>query len=462
MRICDLYPIIGREDSPLSPRWPYLMGVELELENVSLNGVEHAYDSYGDQVNAYGWTRHSDASLRNGIEFVTSSPMCGNMLRDAIEAWYAIGYDYECSPRTSTHIHLNLSTSDVEVLRSMIVLVYTIEDSIYGVVEESRKWAGYSMALSEMRPERLRNVLNSPTENVLRDAVVPRRNQERYYGFNFNVGRHGTVEFRYFPGGPSQRQLESWLDLVTLIRKTSEQYTVQELESRINSEEDLRQFLLANLGEWGERLLSVYSVSYLYSKFLDVMALAMDDSNPERQVNIVHMTPSLLTFIERNYCGGDENAIQYIRQSAASFPAMSQQDLTYFVQRCAELSGTPIASPDPWYQLDSSPHYEEDDDHDDYDDVLAEEERQAENERLRREHDRLIQTMQERLATQTLAAGTAAAQATPEAASPDFARVVRVNPAPTRELRAFYTESTDFWTDDYFNMATNQPTRRIP
>jgi hypothetical protein len=393
------------------------MGIELELENVSLQGVEGAFSSYGDPITPPGWTRHSDASLRNGIEFVTAAPMAGNILRDAIAAWYAVGYNYDCSPRTSTHIHLNLSTSDVDVLRSMIVLVYTIEDAIYRVVEESRKWAGYSMALSEMRPERLRNVLNSPTENVLRDAVVPRRNQERYYGFNFNVGRHGTVEFRYFPGAPSREQLESWLDLVTLIRKTSEQYTIQALESRINSEEDLRQFLLSNLGQWGERLFSAYSVSYLYAKFLDVMALAMDDSNPERQVSIVHMTPSLVTFIERNYCCGNEAAIQYIRQSAVSFPAMTQQDLTYFVQRCAELAGTPIISPGVWYSSDSDPFYNPDHVEDEEDSDYCEDEEDRYVEQTRVEAARIQQRLEESL----------------EPTSPESANAY--TPTATREFR---------------------------
>lgn len=384
MRVCDLWSVVPRVDelAETSVRWPYNMGIELELENVTLNGQRHGLDSYGDEVNPNGWCRHSDASLRNGIEFVLYQPMSGERLETAIDSWYSMGYDFEVTARTSTHIHMNVSVADVEVLRSMICIVYVIEDAIYSLTEEGRKWAGYSMPLTEMSTARLRNILNSPSDSVLRDNVVPRRNAERYYGFNFNVSRHGTVEFRYFPGGPRKAELESWLDLITLIRKTAERYRIADLESTINSAEDLRVFLLNELGEWGERFLSTRSITDFYLKFLDVMALATDDINPERASSVVMINPTLVSFIKSNYCGNNEAVIAYLDKSLAGVPATTFNDLGYFISNAHTMAmdalpreerlriqqQTPRRMFDMDAQVPPLGRWEEEDDEDEYED----------------------------------------------------------------------------------------------
>lgn len=290
-----------REDPPhlAQHRWPFLMGIELELENVSGNYDTMLYSSSAK------WVLHDDASLRNGLEFVTMYPYAGDKMEEALAQFYEGVSNYSAGPRTSTHIHLNVTDVTDDVVKSMFFLMYFLEEGVYALTEESRKWAGYSMPLREMAPSRIRNILQPFTDRDWRTACHGGRNSERYYGFNINWSRHGTVEFRYFPGGPSIEELEYWLDLPTAVKRVAQLYTVDRLASMFNSPYQLVAFIQSNFGKWGTDITAAIPAETLMQYYEEVSSLYGDVTNPVNS-NVIYIGSRLRSLINKNLFKGEE------------------------------------------------------------------------------------------------------------------------------------------------------------
>lgn len=356
--------LLGRNHGALPPvtthRWNHLLGVELELENVTTSTGGSIYDdmdfdpsdydgdwnelSYEEQDEVreawysrnssgcpIGWTLHSDASLRNGIEFVTSPPVAGQDMEDRLESFYSKALNYDGGPRTSTHIHIDVLNDNPVVLQSLVMLVYTIEDALYNIVDEGRKWAGYSMSLAEMTPSRLRNLLNPSIATQFTRAINVTQNRERYYGLNFNVARHGTVEFRYFPGAPSKQELTEWIDLVVLLKNTAITHTPEELMVVCNNPANLAAFFVRNLGYWGSRLVSNVGAEHLFHMFEEIAAIRSDGSNPERPSSIVKIQAPLYSVIINKLLSGSEEAGVYLTKAGIPSNIMSLEDAMYYM-----------------------------------------------------------------------------------------------------------------------------------
>ena len=230
-----------------------------------------------------------------------------------------------------------MSDATVDQVRSLIAIVYAIEDGIYSVVDQARKWAGYSVSLQEMQPSRLRDVFNSPNPIVLRNALAPTRNAERYYGLNFNMARHGTIEFRYFPGGPNQTELESWIDLVTHVRTASIKYSLADLSS-IDSANAMREFIVSNFGEWANILFSAFPVEHYYNKLSEVLALAFDDSNPELVSSVIVYSEGLDKFIRTSILKDNVEACSYLGNCVKPGDRTTASDLSYYMTRAQNVA----------------------------------------------------------------------------------------------------------------------------
>lgn len=289
-KICEL---IGKKEKAFKPdgsRWPDLVGIELELEDVA-NVQELPY-----------WGVKPDNSLRNGIEYVLDQPYGGPTLNAALDSYYGAKLRFENTIRTSTHIHVNVLDTELDAVRVMAMLMYTIEDGFYNVIEADRKWSGYSMPLSEMNSTRLRHILSAPYpehSGTIRGNLCPTRNQERYYGFNLAAtGKYGTVEFRYFPGGPAREELENWLDFCLAVKRIGvEIATPMELIDRINNGDDIVNLLLDKLpGEWGKRIIAATSAEQMLAKFNEVAAL-VTDYVIERREPMVFLTTALFKYV---------------------------------------------------------------------------------------------------------------------------------------------------------------------
>lgn len=289
--ISDIFGLRRRAFKRDGSRWQELIGVELELEGLR------------DSPDIPYWERKADNSLRSGVEYVLDQPYAGPSLEYALDSFYDERLVAENTQRTSTHIHINMTDATVDAVRSMTMIMYMIEDALFAVVGEGRKWAGYSMALSEMDPVRLRLSLSAADYVAAAAQLAPARNQERYYGFNTaSLRRHGTVEFRYFPGGPSRAELENWLDLVVAVKRAAMDNPPDVLIDRINSTEDVVAFLSSYLSDyWLNSLLRAVNTDYMLYKFNTVAALACDPEVAEHRDNLVFLSPTFTNYVKRKF-----------------------------------------------------------------------------------------------------------------------------------------------------------------
>ena len=109
-----------------------LVGIELELENISLGDWEYYYDT--NKKNALDlmkyWKIVQDGSLRNGIEFVTD-PLVGNNIIKGLDCLdYLVEYvnptnnlKISMGERTSLHVHLNVLDLTIEQLKNLVIIL---------------------------------------------------------------------------------------------------------------------------------------------------------------------------------------------------------------------------------------------------------------------------------------------------------------------------------------------------
>lgn len=367
--------ILGRRNTtrPVTDhKWNHLVGIELELENITIGESRAPFygrdeedvdfydeiDDYGDMDSEAqeeardewyarnsggvpsGWTLHNDQSLRNGFEFVTTPAVFGQAIQDRINNFYAKKYNYSGGPRTSTHIHVDMQDSTPAVLQSLVMIVYTIEDALYQIVDEGRKFGGYSVALVDMPPSRLRNLLNPANQNMFYRAIHVNQNRDRYYGLNFHVGRHGTCEFRYFPGAPSKEELESWVDLVIAIKNMAIKYSPQALADICTTPHALENLLDNELGTWGLRLAAQLGRDRLFTNFEEINALRVDESNPERVNSVVRLNETFIGFLASTSFQGSKKAMEYLNTSGVIGRPCALEDAMYYLGNAYSISFT--------------------------------------------------------------------------------------------------------------------------
>lgn len=367
--------ILGRRNTtrPVTDhKWNHLIGIELELENITIGesrapfyGRDEEDVDFYDEIDDYGdmnedeqyaardewyaqnsggvpsgWTLHNDQSLRNGYEFVTTPAVFGQEIQNRIDSFYAKKFNYSGGPRTSTHIHVDMQDSTPAVLQSLVMIVYTIEDALYQIVDEGRKFGGYSVALVDMPPSRLRNLLNPANQNMFYRAIHVNQNRDRYYGLNFHVGRHGTCEFRYFPGAPSKEELESWVDLVIAIKNMAIKYSPQALADICTTPHALENLLDNELGTWGLRLTAQLGRDRLFTSFEEINALRVDESNPERVNSVVRLNETFIGFLASTSFQSSKKAMEYLNTSGVIGRPCALEDALYYLGNAYTVSFT--------------------------------------------------------------------------------------------------------------------------
>lgn len=278
-----------------SHRYGDFFGIELELEDIDYDRVENIIWAH--------WSIHGDGSLQaNGREFVLAGPRGGNQLIAALDEFYQADIQATNGLRTSTHIHINASDLSVGELRTMLVVSYTVEAALFRWIGENRKWCGYAMPLTEMPSARLRNLLTASRLRSMLQSITPSRNNDRYYGVNVgSIAKHGTVEYRHFPGKPTRAELEEWLDFVRAMKTAGQTLPFPELGERIESEPQLREFLASVIpaNVW-DRLLSVEIAGEFWQAFNEIMALSEPSEDIERIDKLVFMKPQLLRYFVKS------------------------------------------------------------------------------------------------------------------------------------------------------------------
>lgn len=339
-----------RSAAPIdSTMYPEVMGIELEVENLQ---------DYS--VLIPGWTTHSDGSLRNGVEFV-SNALCAAALDEAITNFYQSGIHFDSNERTSTHIHLNMTDTTVEVLQNVILIMYGIEEALFSMLGGGRKYAGYSMPLSEMPATRLAKLLGNHRDLV--QTINCSRNVDRYYGLNTNVTKHGTVEFRYFTGGPTEQQLRKWIDLVVSVKRVAKQYSTTDLANKLTTVEGVAD-LLNELGYWGADLQEYSPLHAMHSYYQEVLPLLPSESITIPR-SIITITPLTEALIKRAQLNNNAAGVAYLDEVLAISRVHALHDWYTILDNAVSLQGNyDFSAPGPSYDepddVDWEDDYEED------------------------------------------------------------------------------------------------------
>lgn len=255
-RVFNRKPLYRKKSAVDWPLPDQLVGLEVEAENIRGIQVwpnEEAFRMY--------WKRVSDGSLQRGNEYVLTAPLSGNMLGGAIQSFFSTGKLVR-DPAGSTHIHLNMMDEDdtVDGLRNLCILMYLFEELLFVVGDPGRAACGYTNRLITA-PERFLRTIFSPEldeKPQLLSHVFSSDGSNRYYGFNMQaLGKHGTVEFRYFPTATNAEELINWVKLLMSFKKAALSLNnVAGIERVLSSENDYLAFVNENFGTWYEQFLS--------------------------------------------------------------------------------------------------------------------------------------------------------------------------------------------------------------
>lgn len=252
-----IYTLYTSEKLVSAPADPVRALVDSDL----LMGVEYEVEDYeGDLENrASLWSVHSDASLRNGVEFVFSRPLSGATAVRALQDFERSKHTFNTSERTSTHIHFNAADGcTIGQVRSLFALMYMIEPAVFRIASEDRKWCSYCQPLTDYSPQRLIRLLGSSNQSQFVEAARGERHQDKYYGMNMSsLNRHTTIEFRYFPGVVNFEVTLKWINLLQTIRNAA--YRTHDPLPIINAcltPDSLRHYVQNNLGPFAEEVLS--------------------------------------------------------------------------------------------------------------------------------------------------------------------------------------------------------------
>lgn len=177
----------------------FLAGIECEIESV---------DRLNKDLTKF-FHAEPDGSLRNhGTEFI-SVPLPRADLVDKFENLHAsiVFYDKDeaFSPRTSTHVHINVRSLDEKQVHQLLLFYALFEEFFFAMVDPVRRHNIHCVPLSEtILPSKYR--LN---------AMYMAKHWHKYTAFNLlPIQKQGTVEFRHLQGTDDVDLLNRWLSTI--------------------------------------------------------------------------------------------------------------------------------------------------------------------------------------------------------------------------------------------------------
>ena len=217
----------------------YLFGLELEIENVKAEPYAH-YASY--------WTITADNSLRNnGVEFV-SCPLRMSQIEKALRQLnYKMNPDIDFSPRTSTHVHMNVRDLTISEIQALVLVYTTIEEVLF-------KWVGHNrdnnIFCIKITDTEYINLMKSLHENF--DSCIS--NWNKYTALNLHpIADKGTVEFRHLYGTNDIPTILAWVNMLACIKNYVKTYplnTIMNIICDLNSNSQYEIFLFNIFGEY--------------------------------------------------------------------------------------------------------------------------------------------------------------------------------------------------------------------
>lgn len=177
-----------------------------------------------------GWMDHPDGSLRNGVEYILSSPHdltgLGNRIRALNTAFQAHGTRVDNSYRAGLHVHVNIQHETWSTILGMIILEAIIEPVMLRLCGAARNGSYFCLPTYDTGdlPEYFSELLGD-----IAAGMAPSANRGKYACMNTDpISTLGTLEFRCFPASHDEAQVLGWvqwienmLDMVKAQKDTS-------------------------------------------------------------------------------------------------------------------------------------------------------------------------------------------------------------------------------------------------
>jgi hypothetical protein len=203
-----------------------MMGLEIELEGFSkypkFNGPQY-------------WEQKEDGSLRNirekiPIEFVFASPLCGYDLTRAIslfdETIASLKEKPYASPRTSTHVHLDVREISFNQLLNLIIMYTVVERPLYKYCGIQREESNFCLPFYKAEGLVFEQLYATDIIGNAEQLVSVTTGQNRYNGLNVcALKKFGTLEFRQFPGTFNTVLIRRWINIIMCLKKAAVEYS---------------------------------------------------------------------------------------------------------------------------------------------------------------------------------------------------------------------------------------------
>ena len=193
--MAKIYTQINFEDPTYNTHPNFLAGIECEVE--SINYVDAAVPSFKAEA---------DGSLRNnGTEFI-SVPLEREHLINEFKNLHAniVFHDKKeaFSPRTSTHVHVNVRNLDEVNVKNMLLFYALFEEFFFAMVNPVRRENIHCVPLNETL---------LPTK-YKQSIWALAKGWHKYTALNLlPIMKLGTVEFRHLQGTDDDALLDRWL-----------------------------------------------------------------------------------------------------------------------------------------------------------------------------------------------------------------------------------------------------------
>ena len=180
------------------------------------------------------WRPVHDGSLNEGgVEFKNISPVRGDYIEIGLVKLKNAAMDQDFWVDTSCGIHVHMDARDFNwrELRSLLLIMNSIEPSIIKSLPEDRRSSRYALPIDKVIGIPLENKYIYKNINNLKELVSfsyevlsdtnpgdSRYNPSRYRGTNIHSRFfHGTIEFRYHEGALDPSGIMNWINLCNKI-----------------------------------------------------------------------------------------------------------------------------------------------------------------------------------------------------------------------------------------------------
>jgi len=162
------------------------------------------------------WSPVLDGSLRNGIEFISAHPMTEDELSEGIDLLWdkleAVNPTPKHTPRTSIHIHTNVSDLTLQHAGAFLFIWAVVEEVI--TKQMTPRWLNnfcYSFVKARGAIDTIINLLNDDNHVALR---------WKYTALNvLPIVDKGTLEMRIFPFSINRDEIKTFVKVPAGIRK---------------------------------------------------------------------------------------------------------------------------------------------------------------------------------------------------------------------------------------------------